>query len=131
MICPTEREARIALGDNESGLEWLAQTLQKKTKTKELLIKMGNEGFIAYAKKNVKDLSARQHFPALSVNPIDVTGAGDSLLAAMSVSLCAGANLMEASAIGTCMAFLTVQNVGNRPVSKESLYSLLKSITSN
>ena len=131
LICPTEREARIALGDNESGLEWLAQTLQKKTKTKELLIKMGNEGFIAYAKKNVKDLSARQHFPALSVNPIDVTGAGDSLLAAMSVSLCAGANLMEASAIGTCMAFLTVQNVGNRPVSKESLYSLLKSITSN
>ena len=129
LICPTEREARIALGDNENGLEWLAQTLRKKTKAKELLIKMGNEGFIAYAKKNSKDMSARQHFPALAVNPIDVTGAGDSLLAAMSVSICTGANLMEASAIGTCMAFIAVQNVGNSPVGIESLRSLLQSIT--
>jgi len=128
LICPTEREARIALGDNESGLEWIAQTLRKKTKTKELLIKMGNEGLVAYAKNNGKGMSTRQHFPALAVNPVDVMGAGDSLLAAMSVSTCAGANLMETSAIGTCMAFLAVQNVGNSPVSKESLRSLLQSI---
>jgi rfaE bifunctional protein kinase chain/domain len=128
LICPTEREARIALGDNESGLEWLAQTLRKKTNTKELLIKMGNEGLIAYAKKNGKDMSRKQHFPALAVNPVDVTGAGDSLLAAMSVSTCAGANLMEASAIGTCMAFIAVQNVGNSPIDKKLLHTLLKSI---
>ena len=130
LICPTEREARIALGDNESGLEWIAQTLRDKTKSDELLIKMGGDGFIAYTNENGSGFLGRQHFPALAVNPVDVTGAGDSLLAAMSVSICAGASLMEASAIGACMASIAVQTVGNIPVSSEKLQTLLHSMSS-
>ena len=127
LLCPTEREARIALGDNESGLEWIAQTLRDKTKSNDLLIKMGGDGFIVYTSEN--SFLQRQHFPALAVNPLDVTGAGDSLLAAMSVSVCAGASLMEASAIGTCMASIAVQTVGNIPVSYERLQTLLLSMS--
>jgi len=123
LLCPTEREARIALGDNESGLEWIAQTLRDKTKSNDLLLKMGSDGFIIYTSEN--GFLQRQHFPALAANPLDVTGAGDSLLAAMSVSVCAGASLMEASAIGTCMASIAVQTVGNIPVSYEKLQTLL------
>ncbi|MAF20498.1 MAG: hypothetical protein CMI55_02325, partial [Parcubacteria group bacterium] len=127
LLCPTEREARIALGDNESGLEWIAQTLRDKTKSNDLLLKMGSDGFIVYTSEN--GFLQRQHFPALAVNPLDVTGAGDSLLAAMSVSVCAGASLMEASAIGTCMASIAVQTVGNIPVSYERLQTLLLSMS--
>jgi rfaE bifunctional protein kinase chain/domain len=130
LICPTEREARIALGDNESGLEWIAQTLRDKTKSNDLLIKMGGDGFIAYTNENKRVFLDRQHFPALAVNPVDVTGAGDSLLAVMSVSICAGASLMEASAIGACMASIAVQTVGNIPVSSGKLQNLLRSISS-
>lgn len=129
LICPTEREARIALGDNENSLEWIAQTLRDKTNSGNLLIKMGCDGFVSYAKENGNDFLQRQHFPALSANPLDVTGAGDSLLAAMSVSVCAGASLMEASAIGTCMASIAVQTVGNIPVSSEKLQTLLLSMS--
>ena len=63
----------------------------------------------------------RQHFPSLTANPVDVTGAGDSLLAAMSIGLIQGFHLMEAAALGTCMAALSVQTVGNIPIRLEEV----------
>lgn len=126
LICPTEREARIALGTQEAGLDWIANALINQTRTSRLLIKMGTDGFIAY--ENAK-LILRQHFPATEVNPVDVTGAGDALLAAMAASLCSGATLMEASVIGTCMAGIIVQTVGNVPVKLETLRRSLLSLT--
>jgi len=120
IITPTEKESRIALDDNESGIEWIANKLIKDTNSKNMLMKLGPDGFIAY--NNEKSMK-RQNFPALTVNPVDVTGAGDSLFAAMSVSLSSGASLIEASAIGTCMASLAVQEVGNVPITKSRLDS--------
>ena len=120
LITPTEKEARIALDDNESGIEWIANTLLDNTHTKNMLMKLGSDGFIAYSGRN---LGYRQDFPALTVNPVDVTGAGDSLFAAMSVSLVSNASLIEASAIGACMASLAVQEVGNIPITKSRLDS--------
>jgi rfaE bifunctional protein kinase chain/domain len=118
LITPTEKEARIALDDNENGIEWVANKLLENTSSKNLLMKLGPDGFIAYSGINS---GKRQNFPPLTANPVDVTGAGDSLFAAMSVSLSSGANLLEASAIGTCMAYLAVKRIGNIPITKEQL----------
>ena len=117
LITPTEKESRIALDDDESGIEWVATTLLKNTNSKNLLMKLGSDGFIAYN----SNLSCRQDFPALSVNPVDVTGAGDSLFAAMSVSLSSGASLIEASIIGTLMASLALKEVANTPITNDRL----------
>ena len=125
LITPTEKESRVALDDNESGIEWIANTLLKDTKSKNILMKLGSDGFIAYDNSNSIE---RQNFPALSINPVDVTGAGDSLFAAMSVSLSSGASLVEASVIGTCMASLAVKEVGNTPISKEKLNNYMSDI---
>ena len=86
LLCPNEKETRIALKDNESGLEKLSQILIEKTKTERLIMKLGADGFIAYdnSAKDLKKLRT-QFFPALSVNPVDVAGAGDSLLSVMAV----------------------------------------------
>ena len=125
LITPTEKEARIALEDNESGIEWIANKLMKNTNSKNMLMKLGSDGFIAYGSN--KHLE-RQNFPALVVNPVDVTGAGDSLFAAMSVSLSSGASLIEASAIGACMASLAVKEVGNTAITKEKLNNCIVDI---
>jgi bifunctional ADP-heptose synthase (sugar kinase/adenylyltransferase) len=125
LITPTEKEARIALEDNESGIEWIANKLMKNTNSKNMLMKLGSDGFIAYGSN--KHLE-RQNFPALVVNPVDVTGAGDSLFAAMSVSLSSGASLIEASAIGVCMASLAVKEVGNTAITKEKLSNCIADI---
>ena len=126
LITPTEKESRIALRDNESGIEWIANTLMDHTNSKNMLIKLGSDGFIAYG--NTKSSLERQNFPALVVNPVDVTGAGDSLFAAMSVAISSGANLMEASIIGACMASLAVREVGNIPIEMNRLSSYIDTV---
>ena len=115
LICPTEREARISLGDSDNGIEWLAQELIQSTKCENLVIKLGSEGFIGYASDKDGTLR-REHFPALVSNPVDVAGAGDSLLAAMAVAMSSGANLMEAAAVAANMAAISVSQLGNRPI---------------
>ena len=116
LICPTEREARIALGNQDDGLEFVANALMEATEAENMILKLGSEGFIAYAGRSRGSIPHRQHFPALCGNPLDVTGAGDSLLATMAVGLTAGLSVMGASTIATCVAAVSVQNIGNQPV---------------
>ena len=127
LICPTEREARIAVGTQDEGVEWVANALMNQTKSKNLVMKLGGQGFIAYETETDGFIN-RQHFPALSINPVDVSGAGDSLLAALSVGLCSNASLMESSAIGAGMAALAVQQIGNIPISNQQLKNYLNKL---
>jgi len=127
LITPTEREARISLANHDSGIESIAHQLMNTTQTKNLILKLGSEGFITY-RHNDKKYFQSQHYPALVSNPVDVAGAGDSLLASVAISLCAGIPIMEASAIGACVAALAVQTVGNIAISKEQLKNMLYSL---
>jgi rfaE bifunctional protein kinase chain/domain len=120
LIFPTEREARISLGSKDSGIEWVANQLIDKTNSNGIIMKLGPDGFIVYESRNTID-KKRQHFPALVSNPLDVSGAGDSLFAAVSVAVSSGADTISAAAIGCCTAALAVQTVGNNPISKKAL----------
>jgi rfaE bifunctional protein kinase chain/domain len=127
LICPTERESRIALATQDEGIEWVAKTLMVNTNSRNLVMKLGREGFIAY-ESETDGFVNRQHFPALCTNSVDVSGAGDALLAALSAGLCSGATLMQSSAIGAGMASLAVQQVGNIPVPFQQLKYYLNQI---
>lgn len=125
LITPTEREARIALSDHESGLEKLARKLLAETESANLLITLGAAGFIAYQGLGAPGKYANQHFPALNQTALDVAGAGDTLLATMAISQCAGASLFEAAALGACTAAIAVGRVGNIPISAVELKAYL------
>jgi rfaE bifunctional protein kinase chain/domain len=125
LLTPTEKEARIALGNRDDGIEWVANALMQQSQTKHLVVKLGTEGFIVYQTEEDGFIN-RQHFPALCPNPADVAGAGDSLLACIAVSLCAGNSPMLSAALGACMASLAVQRVGNLPVGHQHLQQLIK-----
>ena len=127
MLFPTEREARISLNAKDGGVEWVANEVMRQTGAKKLMMKLGSDGFIAYDTTGDGFVS-RQHFPALCANPVDVTGAGDSLLAATALSLSAGSDIMEAAAIGACVASLAVSRFGNTPISNEMLGRELQKI---
>lgn len=128
LITPTEREARIALDDKYNGLEALGTSLIKKTKSKNVVITLADKGFISFQYDSREDYLKRQHFPALTVNPVDVLGAGDASLAGFSLGLCAGADLMEASVIAAGVAAIEVNKVGNVPVKYDEVKEWLKSI---
>lgn len=119
LLCPNEREARIALHEKDLDLESLSNKIMNDTFTKRLIMKLGPEGFIAYDHNENKKLS--QAFPALSSNPIDVTGAGDSLLAVMAVGLSSSQGMMATAAIACCMASMSVERMGNKPIKREEI----------
>jgi rfaE bifunctional protein kinase chain/domain len=116
LICPTEREARIALGNHDDGVEYVANLLAEKTAAKNLILKMGAEGFITYQRDDKNGTYLRQHFPALSANPVDVAGAGDAMISAIAVGVARGLSLMQASAFASCVSAIAVRTVGNLPI---------------
>ncbi len=128
LICPTEKEVRISLSKNDSNIENIANETLNKLNLKNLIITLGDQGFITYYKNKNDEFAKRQHFPALISNPVDVTGAGDSLLASVSLAITAGGSIMEASIIGACSAALAVQSMGNNPTNKSELLRYIKKI---
>ena len=120
LLCPNEKEARISLQDKSNSIEFLSQKLLSTTRTKRLIMKLGASGFIAYD-NSLNGPVVRQSFPALSVNPVDVSGAGDSLLSVMSMGLASGHSMMISAALAALMSSLAVRNMGNIPIDDESL----------
>ena len=131
LITPTEKEARIALNNNEDGIERLAHRLMENTNSKNLILKLGADGFICYEGYcHSKADGVSQHFPALSVNPLDTAGAGDSLMSSMSLGLCSGLSFMESAILANCVAAISVQSLGNVPVTKDKLIEFLDQLNS-
>ena len=117
----------MSLNNQEGGLEDIANQLMEVTQCNSMLLKLGSEGFISYEVQDRVDEPLREQFPALVASPLDLTGAGDSLLAAITLSISAGASLMESSAIGASVAGLAVKKMGNIPVSKDELLNYINS----
>lgn len=74
---------------------------------KAVFMTMGAEGIL------VIDETGPRLVPAFAVNgEIDIVGAGDTTISAITSALCAGANLMEAAFIGNLAASVTIQKIG-------------------
>jgi rfaE bifunctional protein kinase chain/domain len=116
LITPTEREARISTKNHEDGLVILAQSLRHQASARNVLLKMGEEGVLVHADGGAADKFLTDQVPALNAHPKDVAGAGDSLLIACAMALASGANIWQASCVGSLAAAIQVGRVGNTPV---------------
>jgi rfaE bifunctional protein kinase chain/domain len=112
LLCPNERELRLALQDKDSGLESLSQQLLADTHCERLIVKLAAEGFIAYDRTPEGRIMS-QPFPALSVNPLDVAGAGDSVLAVMATGLASRQAMMPTAALACCIAAVIATPLAN------------------
>ena len=121
LITPTEREARIALQNQDDGLVVLSEKLMAKAKADAIILKLGSEGMIAQLKKGVTTSPITEKLEPLNRKPVDVSGAGDSVLISASLAMSAGASLWQASLIGNLAAFIQVGRVGNIPISSFEL----------
>ena len=118
LITPTEREARLSIRDTESGLIVLAEKLKSKANAKNILLKIGGEGVIIHSND---EKWTNDRIPALNSAPIDVSGAGDSMLISTSMALASNANIWEATIIGSAAAGIQVSRVGNIPITSNEL----------
>ncbi len=117
IITPTEREARLAMQDHQSGLVVLADQLQDKTKSENVIITLGAEGVLIHARNSPDDDVVTDRLPAFNTSPKDVAGGGDTFFISTSLSVATGASIWQSAYLGSIAAACQVSTVGNRPIS--------------
>ena len=116
LITPTEREARLALRDFESGLAVLAQQLRAVARAENVMVTLGAEGLLVHAPKAGADDPLTDRLPAMNIAPKDPAGAGDSLFTCAAMAIRAGIDIWSASYLGALAAACQVGRAGNIPV---------------
>jgi rfaE bifunctional protein kinase chain/domain len=125
LITPTEREARLSLQNHDDGLVVLADKLMIKAEAKHILLKLGDEGMICQHSKITDGTPHTERLEALNPTPVDVSGAGDSVLTTAALALASEASLLEASLLGSIAAYIQVGRTGNIPIKKEEILKVL------
>ena len=103
LITPTEREARFALHDFESGLVVLAEKLLEKCKAKNILMTLADEGVMIHAEA-FEDEWLTDRLQAFNSSPKDVAGAGDSFLTCSAMALAVSGNIWLSAYLGSLAA---------------------------
>ena len=114
LISPTEREARLALNDFESGLAVVGENLITKARADNVVITLGAEGMLINAWRDGALRTDR--LPAFNPSPKDVSGAGDSVFISCSMALRVGADIWQSAYLGGLAAALQVSRLGIRPL---------------
>lgn len=111
LITPNEREARFALGDQDSTVRHLAGELQRRAQAKTVILKCGPHGIVA------KDGERMLTLDSFTRDVVDPVGAGDALLAYATLALKSGA--VTASILGSIAAALECEQEGNIPITPD------------
>lgn len=127
LITPNEREARFALGDQDSVIRPLALELYKRAQCKLLLLKLGERGIITYRAPS-HDVRSFFTVDSFAHNIVDPVGAGDALLAYSTLAMVTTKNCVIASILGSIAAACTCEREGNNPVSPDEVRKRLDAV---
>ena len=116
LMTPTEREARIAIKDFDSGLVVLAEKLRKKSWAKNVFITLDKEGVLIHADNPSEDGFSTDRLSAMNEMPLDPAGAGDSLLTCSALALATGSDIWQSAYLGSVAAACQVSRKGNLPL---------------
>ena len=117
-----EQALRLAIGDDPALLERAGRTLLERLRTGGLVLTRGRRGMAVFAP------GARTvHIPVFGTDEVaDVTGAGDTVIAAIALALAAGASLPEAATLANYAGGLVVMKRGTATVSADELRRALR-----
>ncbi len=127
LFTPNLPEAELAVGyaiNDQKTLIRAGKDLLTQTKAKYILITRGEEGMSLFTRKS--DNFEIDHIPAFNrTNVFDVTGAGDTVVSALSLALCAGATPWEAAVLGNLAASIVVRVFGTATTTIEEMKEAL------
>jgi rfaE bifunctional protein kinase chain/domain len=123
LLTPNKMEAAAAsdmeIANSDMPAE-IGEKLLRELQIEALLITLGEDG-MGLAERGRDS----QYFPAMARQVYDVTGAGDTVIAALAVALGANADLAAAVQIANAAAGLAVEQVGTATVKKAALEKFL------
>lgn len=130
LFTPNLPEAELAVGYgiatpqtlNQAGLDLL-----ELTQASQMLITRGDEGMSLFEK--LDDQIQHHHIPAFNRTDVfDVTGAGDTVVAALTLSLMVGATSWEAAVLGNLAASIVVRQFGTATTTPEEMKSAFQAL---
>ncbi|MCX5750061.1 MAG: D-glycero-beta-D-manno-heptose-7-phosphate kinase [Candidatus Saganbacteria bacterium] len=113
-ITPNLLEAETAAkkkAASDRDLETIGKTLLKEVQSEYVIVTRGKDGISIFPKKG-----AITTLPAVPIEVFDITGAGDTVIAALTLGLAVKANIIEAATIANFAASVAVSKVGTAPV---------------
>src|SRR5213078_1913545 len=112
-----EQALEIRIGDDPRALERAGRVLLDKTRAAGVLITRGSRGMALFERSR-----ATVHIPIVGSDQIaDVTGAGDTVIATMTLALSAGAPFEDAARLANHAGGLVVMKRGTATVSAGEL----------
>ena len=121
LITPNEREARFALGDQDSGVRPLASRLYDTAECKTLILKLGDRGVLTCRSSDHESLDSFMVVDSFVDRLTDAVGAGDALLAYATLSMLTDKNSVTATILGSMAAAVECELDGNIPVQPEKV----------
>ena len=121
VVTPNRAELREVVGrwKDEDDMTARAQALRRELGAEALLVTRSEEGMSLYRESGVL------HEPARAQELADVTGAGDTVIAALAAMLATGAALPEAMHVANRAAGIVVGKLGTAVVQREELQAAL------
>jgi len=124
---PNESEVEAALGieinDDLEALERAGRLLLRRSRTQAVLITRGSRGMALFQQRQ-----PTIHVPIFGADEVaDVTGAGDTVIAAFGLALAAGASFYEAARLANYAGGLVVMKRGTATVSAQELSDAITS----
>lgn len=117
-----EEALRTKIGDNSRRLETAGRELLERMKLESLVITRGRHGMVAFS-RGKRPVEIPIHG---SDQVADVTGAGDTVIAAFTAALAAGADAESAARIANCAGGIVVMKRGTATVSRQELLAALE-----
>jgi bifunctional ADP-heptose synthase (sugar kinase/adenylyltransferase) len=128
LVTPTEYEARLELRNDIDGIAILTQQLASTLKANSIILKLGADGVLLGGYKYGSEVLSTDRIPSANSRAIDVSGAGDSLLAVSSLSMACGRSLQEAAYLGSLASGIQVSRKGNIPIQFEEVDIIIDQI---
>jgi D-beta-D-heptose 7-phosphate kinase/D-beta-D-heptose 1-phosphate adenosyltransferase len=118
IIKPNKKEASqatgIAITDHES-LQSACQKIKEITGCDDVIITMSDEGMAYYTGEELSVI------PTKAMGVIDITGAGDTVLASLGIAIASGNNLTDACEFANHAAAVVVSKVGSATATMEEI----------
>jgi D-glycero-beta-D-manno-heptose-7-phosphate kinase len=113
----------VRIGENRRVLETCGRALLERTRTRAVLVTRGSRGMALFEPRR-----PTRHIPIFGSDQIaDVTGAGDTVIATMTLALAAGATFEEAARLANYAGGIVVMKRGTATVSAGELRRVVES----
>ena len=123
-LTPNQKEAEQACAlviRDQDTLRQAGRTLLERTGAEAILITRGEHGMALYQRDG-----GEHHLPTEATTVYDVTGAGDTVIAAYTTALAAGAGFADAAFLSNHAAGIAVRELGTAAVTADQLRRALR-----